>query len=64
MIQDRVKSGLARAKANGRIGGRPAIADKIVQLIKNKRGTGLSIRKIASELGVGVSTVQRTIKAI
>lgn len=64
MIQDRVKSGLARAKANGRIGGRPAIADKIVQLIKDKRGTGLSIRKIASELGVGISTVQRTLKAV
>ncbi len=63
MIQDRVKAGLARARENGRVGGRPPIAPKVVNAIREKRASGLSIRKIAKEVGVGVSTVQRTLKA-
>jgi len=63
MIQDRVKAGLARAKAKGRVGGRPPVSPKIVAAILGKRATGLSLRKIAKEVGVGVSTVQRTLCA-
>ena len=63
MIRDRVKAGLARARDKGRIGGRPRVPAKITSAILDRRAAGLSIRKIASELRVGVSTVQRTLKA-
>jgi len=63
MIQDRVKAGLERAKAKGRIGGRPPVSPKIITAILDRHATGLSLRKIAKQVGVGVSTVQRTLKA-
>ena len=63
MIRDRVKSGLARAKDQGRVGGRPPVSPKVIAAIHDKHATGLSLRKIAKEVGVGVSTVQRTLKA-
>jgi len=62
MIRDRVKSGLARAKGQGRIGGRPPVSAKIITTIHDKRASGLSLRKIAKQVGVGLSTVQRTLK--
>jgi len=62
MIRDRVKSGLARAREQGRVGGRPRVPTKVTQAILDKRTAGMSIRKIATEIGVGVSTVQRTLK--
>jgi len=63
MIQSRVISGLERAKAMGRFGGRPRVSPKIITAILDKHSTGLSLRKIAKQVGVGVSTVQRTLKA-
>ena len=63
MIRDRVKAGLARARANGRVGGRPRVSAKVSKAILDKHATGLSLRKIAKQVGVGVSTVQRTLKA-
>ena len=63
MIRDRVKSGLARAREQGRVGGRPRLPAKVTQAVLDKRTAGFSIRKIATEVGVGVSTVQRILKA-
>jgi DNA invertase Pin-like site-specific DNA recombinase len=61
MIQERVRAGLARAKADGKQLGRPKIAEKteraIQAALKKKNRQGL--RKIASTVGVGVGTVQR-----
>jgi DNA invertase Pin-like site-specific DNA recombinase len=61
MIRERVRAGLARAKAEGKQLGRPKIAhqtERAVQAaLKKKNRPGL--RKIASNLGVGVGTVQR-----
>jgi len=61
MIQERVRAGLARAKAEGKQLGRPKIKEQTelaVQIaLKKKDRPGL--RKIASTLGVGVGTVQR-----
>ena len=61
MIQERVRAGLARAKAEGKPLGRPRIAaqtERAVQIaLKKKNRSGL--RKIASTLGVGVGTVLR-----
>lgn len=59
MIQDRVKAGLERAKANGQKLGRPQIkAKKEAEIITTlKSGTGML--KTAKMHGVGTSVVQR-----
>ncbi|PCI32357.1 MAG: resolvase [Alphaproteobacteria bacterium] len=61
MIQERVKAGLQRAKANGkRLGRRPVGADK-EDLIRSLRAQGMGIHKVAKAAQVGVSVVQRVI---
>jgi DNA invertase Pin-like site-specific DNA recombinase len=61
MIQERVRAGLARAKAEGKQLGRPKITAQtereIQAALRKKNRPGL--RRIASALGVGVGTVQR-----
>ena len=61
MISERVKSGLERAKANGKTLGRPKVADEVEEQILELRSQGMGILKIGKELGVGTSTVQRVI---
>ncbi len=61
MIQERVKAGLARAKANGRKLGRPKVSKNVENTIRVLRAENKGIRKIARELKVGVSTVTRVI---
>ena len=61
MIQERVKAGLERARAQGKRLGRPRTPDRVEQAIRAARQQGKGIRKIATELGVGVSTVQRVV---
>ena len=63
MIQDRVKAGLKRARANGKTLGRPRISTKAEIAILNRHAEGRSIRTIARDVGVGHGTVQRVIKA-
>lgn len=63
MIQERVKAGLARTKAAGTKLGRPKVADATEAAIKAARAEGKGIQKIAKELGVGVSVVQRVLGA-
>ncbi len=63
MMQERIKSGLARARAEGRQLGRPRTARKTETAILAARETGAGIRKIARNLGVGVSVVQRVLLA-
>ncbi len=58
LIRERVRSGLAVARARGKRLGRPPSAvdaDKVATL----RVQGLSWREIARELGVGIGTVHR-----
>ena len=60
MVRERVKSGLERAKAQGKILGRPPIDPRketaiLADLRKGKAG----IIKLAAAHGVGVGTVQR-----
>jgi DNA invertase Pin-like site-specific DNA recombinase len=58
MIRERVNSGLARAKANGKTLGRPKTEkEAAIRADLEKGGTG--IRKLAMLHGVGVGTVQR-----
>ena len=61
MIQERVKAGLERAKANGKVLGRPRVSVSVERAIKRARRKGTGIRKIAREVGVGTSVVQRII---
>ena len=61
MISERVKSGLARAKSNGKILGRPKVSKQREAQIIKLREDGMGILRIGKELGVGTSTVQRVI---
>ena len=59
MIQDRIKAGLARAVARGKRLGRPRVSNAVEAKVVAARPAGKGIRAIASELGIGVSVVQR-----
>ena len=60
IIRERINTGLARAKANGKRLGRPEVDPEVEEAIRqalSRKDKG--IRKIAGEMGVGVSVVQR-----
>jgi DNA invertase Pin-like site-specific DNA recombinase len=59
MIQERVKAGLRRAKAQGKTLGRPKVTGKVERDVLAARADGTGKRKIARQLGIGVSTVTR-----
>lgn len=59
MIQERVKAGLERAKANGKTLGRPKVSSKTEDAIRKHRNEGMGIKKTAKTVGVGVGVVQR-----
>src|SRR5829696_2107219 len=62
MIVERVKSGLARAKAQGKQLGRPRNNDPaLIAEVKRLRADGLGINRVARRLGVGSSYVQRIV---
>jgi DNA invertase Pin-like site-specific DNA recombinase len=60
MIVERVKAGLARARAEGKTLGRPRIsAAKEAQIREQLKAGQLGIHKVAKLVGVGSGTVQR-----
>lgn len=59
LIQERVRAGIARARAEGKHLGRPYINSETEQAIRAALSTGKGIRKVAREIGVGTSVVQR-----
>jgi DNA invertase Pin-like site-specific DNA recombinase len=62
MIQERVKAGLARARAEGTTLGRPTLeaSDPArAAKVREMRAKGVGVRRIAKTLGVGVGTVLR-----
>lgn len=65
MIQERVKAGMARAKAKGTKSGnaigRPGVGDAVEGHIRALRAEGLGMLKIAKQAGCGVSVVQRVL---
>ena len=61
IIRERVNAGLARAKAKGVRLGRPRIDPQVEKRIKLLRAKGYGILKIAGELGIGTSAVQRVV---
>lgn len=63
MIVERVNAGLSRARAQGRVGGRPKVDQDIEPKIVELRAQGLGILKIAKTLGIGTSVVQRVVSS-
>jgi len=61
MIQERVKAGLKRARAQGKVLGRPKVSRRTEEAILAAREKGRGKKRIARELGVGVSVVQRVL---
>jgi DNA invertase Pin-like site-specific DNA recombinase len=64
IIRERVNAGLARARAQGTTLGRPRQDDpKRLAAIRRLRRQKVGINKIARQLGIGVSSVQRLVSA-
>ncbi len=61
MIVDRVNAGLTRAKQQGKVLGRRKTGTLIEDKIRKLRSEGLGILKIAKQLGIGTSVVQRVV---
>jgi DNA invertase Pin-like site-specific DNA recombinase len=59
MIQERVYAGLARARAEGKILGRPTVGQEKEAAIRACLAQGFGLIKTAKHIGVGVSVVQR-----
>jgi DNA invertase Pin-like site-specific DNA recombinase len=57
MIRDRVRAGLARAKAAGRVGGGPKAAGR--DAVRSALASGASLRQAAAAGGVALATAQR-----
>ena len=65
ICRERILSGLARAKAEGKKLGRPSVANspQVIASVKLLRENGHSIHKIARDLKIGVGTCHRILKA-
>ena len=61
-LSERVQAGLSRARAQGKVLGRPRAAVRTERVLR-LRESGLSIRRIAMETGVSAMTVHRIITA-
>jgi DNA invertase Pin-like site-specific DNA recombinase len=61
MIRERVKAGLARARAQGKSFGRPRVSPEIEAKVKAARRKGVGMLSIARSLGIGTSAVQRIV---
>jgi DNA invertase Pin-like site-specific DNA recombinase len=59
MIQERVHAGLARARAEGKVLGRPTVGDEKEAEIRDCLKLGWGLIKTAKRVGVGTSVVQR-----
>lgn len=63
LLIERTQSGLSRAKAAGKVLGRPAaLTDEQRADIMRKRGEGVSVRVLAKEYKVGPSTIMRAVE--
>lgn len=59
MIVERVRAGMATAKAKGKAVGRPKASEETLQRIRELRAQGVGMLKVAREVGCGVSLIQR-----
>ena len=63
IIQERVRAGLARARSEGKVLGRPRVAADIETAIRTTLAGGTGMIKAAKMHGVGVDTVARISRA-
>ncbi|NUJ88335.1 recombinase family protein [Plantibacter sp. MCCC 1A11337] len=63
-IRDNTRRGLANARAQGRIGGRPSVMTERTAEALRMRSEGRSVAHIAKVLGVGASSVSRAIAKV
>jgi DNA invertase Pin-like site-specific DNA recombinase len=63
MIVERVKAGLKRARAEGKVLGRPRVGPAVEAKVKALRKQGRGMQAIARELGIGNCTVARIVGA-
>lgn len=61
IIQQRTKAGLEAARKRGRVGGRPAIEDKVKKRVRALFESGESANDIAKEYGIGRATVYKIV---
>jgi DNA invertase Pin-like site-specific DNA recombinase len=59
IIKERVKTGLARARAQGKRLGRRPVSGDVVERIREQLARGSGIIKTAKLIGCGVGTVHR-----
>lgn len=60
--RERQMEGIAKARAEGRVGGRPKLVTEAVEAeIRKLQKEGVSIRKIAAEVGFSKATVQKVL---
>ena len=59
LIRDRVRSGIASARAKGKRIGRPAADLSLVSKVKAMIGRGQSMRQVGMALGISVATVHK-----
>ena len=59
MIQERVRAGLKRARAEGKTLGRPKVSAKTEAKVRELRSQGIGIEKTSKLAGCGVGTVIR-----
>lgn len=62
IIRERIHSGLARARSKGKRLGRKRVSPAIEQRIRDMHAKGIGKVKIAGELEIGTSVVQRVLK--
>jgi DNA invertase Pin-like site-specific DNA recombinase len=62
LIRERVNAGLAAAREEGRIGGRPKLEDARVHELRGRLERRQSWRTIAREMGISQATISRYAK--
>jgi DNA invertase Pin-like site-specific DNA recombinase len=64
LIKERINVGISRAKSQGKHCGRPTnINESLVNAVMMLRNKGMGIRKIATELKIGVCTTMKILKS-
>jgi DNA invertase Pin-like site-specific DNA recombinase len=57
LISERVRAGIAKARATGKRHGRPTLDEQVIQEIRRLRQEGQSLNQIARQLGISHQTV-------
>ncbi|MEO0664099.1 MAG: recombinase family protein [Pseudomonadota bacterium] len=62
LISERTKDGIAAARAQGRLPGRPPLAEETIRALHNLVAAGMTAGQAAKQLGIARSTAYRLIK--